>query len=197
MSAGQVLHPAVFLDRDGTLTVESEWVRSGQDLVLVPGAAEAILHLARAGFAVVLVTNQSAVARGIVTEAELAGIHAHFAALLAERGARLDAVYHCPHHPTEGVGAWKIECACRKPAPGMLLDAARDLGLDLARSWIVGDALRDLEAGWSAGARAVLVATGKGTREHAAALAKGRAPDAFVPDVLAAARWIVEHTQGR
>lgn len=195
MSAGKEPRPAVFLDRDGTLTVESEWVRSGQDLVLVPGAAEAVALLALAGFAVVLVTNQSAVARGIVTEAELAGIHAHFAALLAARGARLDGVYHCPHHPTEGVGAWKTDCACRKPKPGLLLEAARELGLDLARSWIVGDALRDLEAGWSAGTRAVLVATGKGAREHAAALAQGRAPDAFVPDVLAAARWIVEHAQ--
>lgn len=197
MSAHAELRPAVFLDRDGTLTVESDWVRSGRDLALVPGAAEAVALFSRAGFTVVLVTNQSAVARGIVTEPELAAIHAHFAALLAERGARIDAFYHCPHHPTEGVGAYRTECACRKPRPGMLLAAARELGLDLSRSWIVGDALRDLEAGWSAGTRAVLVATGKGAAEHAAALAKGRAPDAFVPDVLAAARWILGRVQGK
>ncbi|MBK7876633.1 MAG: D-glycero-beta-D-manno-heptose 1,7-bisphosphate 7-phosphatase [Planctomycetes bacterium] len=191
------MRPAVFLDRDGTLTVESDWVTSGADLVLVPGAAEAIALLERAGFAVVVVTNQSAVARGMIDERELGAIHARFEELLAERGARLDGIYSCPHHPTEGVGAWRRECECRKPKPGLVLQAARELGLDLARSWIVGDALRDLEAGWSAGTRAVLVATGKGAREHATALAKGRAPDAFVPDVLAAARWIVAATPHR
>lgn len=197
MSARAELRPAVFLDRDGTLTVESDWVRSENDLVLLPGAAEAIVLLARAGFAVVLVTNQSAVARGIVTPAGLEAIHAQFEALLDERGARLDAIYWCPHHPTEGVGAYRVECACRKPRAGMLLDAARDLGLDLARSWIVGDAVRDLEAGWSAGTRAVLVATGKGAVERAKAIERGLAPEAFVPDVLAAARFVVDHAQGK
>jgi D-glycero-D-manno-heptose 1,7-bisphosphate phosphatase len=193
------LRPAIFLDRDGTLTVESEWVRRGQDLVLVPGAAEGVRALRAAGYFVALVTNQSAVARGIVTEDELAAIHAHLQELLAEHGTRLDALHHCPHHPTEGVGPWRRACDCRKPEPGLLLAAARAHGLDLARSWTIGDAERDLEAGRRAGTRTVLVATGKGEREHAAALAAGRPPDHFARDLGAAARWIAAQPvpQGR
>jgi len=186
--------PAVFLDRDGTLTVEGEWITRREALVLVPGAADALCTLARAGFALVLVTNQSAVARGLIDEEELAHIHAHLADLLAAGGARLDALYHCPHHPTEGLGVWRRECDCRKPKPGLVLRAARELDLDLSRSWMIGDAERDLQAGWAAGVRGVLVATGKGVSEIERMRAT-RAPDHFAPDVLAAARWIVG--QGR
>lgn len=183
--------PAVFLDRDGTLTVEGEWITRREALELVPGATEALRLLASAGFALVLVTNQSAVARGLIDEAELAYIHAHLAELLAAGGAHLDALYHCPHHPTEGRGVWKRECDCRKPKPGLVLRAARELDLDLSRSWMIGDAARDLEAGWAAGVRGVLVATGKGAREIERMRAT-RAPDHFAPDVLAAARWILD-----
>jgi len=188
------LRPAVFLDRDGTLTVESEWVRSGQDLLLVPGAAEALRLLSAAGYVLVLVTNQSAVARGIIDEAQLAEIHAHLGELLAADGAQLEAIYHCPHHPTEGVGAGRTECSCRKPKPGLVLQAARELGLDLEHSWMVGDAARDLEAGWSAGVRGVLVLTGKGERERALLR---REPAFVAKDVLAAARWIVSQRAAR
>lgn len=185
------MRPAIFLDRDGTLTVEGEWITKREALVLVPGAAEALRLLARAGFALVMVTNQSAVARGLIDEAELAHIHAHLADLLAAKGARLDATYYCPHHPTEGLGAWRRDCDCRKPKPGLVLRAARELELDLARSWMIGDAARDIEAGWNAGVRGVLVATGKGTGDRVRMRA-ARAPDHFAPDVLAAARWIVD-----
>ncbi len=189
------LRPAVFVDRDGTLSVESEWVRRGVDLILVPGAVQGLIELARAGFFLVLATNQSAIARGIITPAELAAIHAHLADVLAAQGARFDAWYHCPHHPTEGLREWKRDCECRKPRPGMMLQAAREHGLDLGRSFTVGDAARDLEAGWHAGTRGVLVLTGKGEHDLELLRERGRRADHVAPDLLAAARWMIANAR--
>jgi D-glycero-D-manno-heptose 1,7-bisphosphate phosphatase len=189
------LRPAVFLDRDGTLTAEAEWVRSAADLVLLACAAPAVELLHRAGFAVVVATNQSAVARGFVTEAELGEIHAHMVRELERGGGRIAGVYVCPHHPTEGAPPYRRDCECRKPKPGLLLAAARDLRLDLARSFVVGDAGRDLDAGAAAGIAGVLVATGKGEAEFERLVVEKRAPERFEPDVLAAARAIAG--QGR
>lgn len=191
----KVLRPAVFLDRDGTLTAEADWVRSKSDLVLLESAAPAVELLHRAGFAVVVATNQSAVARGFVTEAELAEIHAHMVRELERGGGRIAGVYVCPHHPTEGAPPYRRDCECRKPKPGLLLAAARDLGLDLPRSFVVGDAGRDLDAGTAAGVAGVLVATGKGEAEFERLVVEKRAPERFEPDVLAAARAIAG--QGR
>jgi D-glycero-D-manno-heptose 1,7-bisphosphate phosphatase len=157
----------VFLDRDGLLVREEPWVLDPADVVLLEGAAEGLRALNEAGVPALVVTNQSAVARGWIDEAGLARIHARLHALLAERGARVDAVRHCPHHPTEGRGALRVVCACRKPAPGLILALAREYGIDLARSWTVGDAARDVAAGRAAGTRTALVRTGKGARELA------------------------------
>ena len=187
------LRPAVFLDRDGTLTAEADWVRSEADIALLPSAADAVALLTEAGFAVVVATNQSAVARGIVTEERLAEIHAHMVRELERKGGRVAGVFACPHHPTEGRPPYRRTCDCRKPKPGMLLDAARDLGLDLERSWVVGDAARDLEAGSAVGVPGVLVATGKGASEYERLAIEGRPPARFEPDVLAAARAIAAH----
>ncbi len=175
--------PAVFLDRDGVLTREDEWVLAAAQVELLPGAARAVARLNAAGLPVIVVTNQSALARGWLDERGLRAIHARLGELLAAEGARLDAIYHCPHHPSEGEGALRTACACRKPAPGMLLRAAREHGLDLARSWMIGDALRDLEAAWTAGARAALVLTGKGAGEVERAV---RRPDLVAADAAAA-----------
>lgn len=188
---------AVFLDRDGTLTRESDWVTKPEDLVLLAGTARAVARLNAARLPVVLVTNQSAVARGMIDEPTLAHIHEHLRALLARAGARIDALYYCPHHVTEGRGAYAIDCECRKPRAGLLVRAARELDLDLADSWIVGDAERDLLAGESLGVRAILVATGKGTRERARLAQEGRAPRAFVADLGAAVDAILAERQGR
>lgn len=186
---------AVLLDRDGTLTVEGEWLTRRQDLVLVPGAAAALAQLSAAGWKLVLVTNQSAVARGLITPAELEEIHAELRQQLGAEGARLDALYSCPHHPTEGVGPYKVDCECRKPKPGLVLQAARELGLDLPRCFMVGDAARDLEAGWAAGVPGILVATGKGKDEIRRMRERGQEPQAFVPDLPAAADWILARTK--
>lgn len=188
---------AVFLDRDGTLTRESDWVTKPEDLELLPGAARAVGRLNAARLPVVLVTNQSAVARGMIDEAALSRIHQHLRALLARAGARIDALYYCPHHLTEGRGPYATECECRKPRAGLLVRAARELELELATSWIVGDAERDLLAGESLGVRAILVATGKGAREQARLAEAGRAPRVFVADLDAAVDAILAERQGK
>jgi D-glycero-D-manno-heptose 1,7-bisphosphate phosphatase len=184
------LRPAVFFDRDGTLTRESDWVTRPADLELLPGAAEAVRIVNDAGFVAVLVTNQSAIARGLITESDLEHIHAHLATELAKERAHFDAIYHCPHHPTEGVSELTCFCECRKPRPALLARAARELGLDLSRSWIIGDAERDLLAGQALGVRGILVSTGKGKNESARLSSLGRTPDPLATDVLAAVRRI-------
>lgn len=185
------LRPAVFLDRDGTINVERDYLADPAELELIPGAAQAIRELAAAGYAVIVVTNQSGVARGMLTEERLAEITARLDELLAAEGAEVSATYYCPHHPDYGGARYQRVCACRKPGAGMLEQAAREHGLDLERSWIVGDALRDLEAGAAVGARGILVATGKGSVQHAAARERDAAPEHYVPDLGAAARVIL------
>lgn len=153
---------AVFLDRDGTLIEEVHHLASPEQVRLLPGAADAVRRLNDAGALVVVVTNQSGVARGYFPESRVAEVHARLSALLAEHGAHIDAYYHCPHHPTEGVGAYRVACDCRKPKPGLLLTAAREMDIDLSRSWMIGDKACDAEAGAAAGCRTVLVRTGHG-----------------------------------
>ncbi|MCB9916192.1 MAG: HAD family hydrolase [Planctomycetes bacterium] len=178
--------PAVFLDRDGTLNAEVDFLTRPEELVLLPGAAAAVRRLNEAARVVVVITNQSGVARGKLDEAQLGRIHARLDELLAAAGARVDAYYYCPHHPTVGPDAYRKDCDCRKPLPGMLVRAAREHDLDLGASWTVGDSLRDVEAGLAAGTRAVLVATGKPdrlARESAACFAAadlGAAVDAIL-----------------
>jgi D-glycero-D-manno-heptose 1,7-bisphosphate phosphatase len=161
VNAGSPPRPAVFLDRDGTINREVDFLSDPTELELLPGAAQAIARLNEAEWAVVVVTNQSGIARGFLDEERLAEIHGALETLLEMEGAKLDAIYFCPHHPTVGEDPYRLDCSCRKPAPGMILRAAVELGLDLRASWIVGDSLRDLDAGAAAGVRGILVGTGK------------------------------------
>lgn len=155
--------PAVFLDRDGVLIHDAEYLSDVAQVRLVPGAAAAVRRLNDAGRPVVVVTNQSGVARGFFPEAQVGVIHAHLAELLyADAGAVIDRFDYSPFHPTEGVRDYRRETDCRKPKPGMLLRSAAALGLDLERSWMVGDRRSDLEAGAAAGCRTILVQTGYG-----------------------------------
>lgn len=179
---------AVFIDRDGTLNVEVNYLHRIEDLVLVPGAAVAIRALNQAGYQTIVVTNQAGIARGYYDEGALHHLHAHLAEVLAAADARLDAIYFCPHHPD-----FSGPCACRKPAPGMLLRAAAERQLDLDQSWLIGDTAGDLGAGQAAGCRTVLVRTGYGRETEATlgvAETDGR-PDAVVEDIGAAARFIL------
>jgi D-glycero-D-manno-heptose 1,7-bisphosphate phosphatase len=172
--------PAVFLDRDGTLHRElADAPRSPEEIEVLAGAPQALARLAEHGYVLVVVTNQSAIARGTTTFDELREVHRHLAGRLAEHGATIAAFYVCPHHPSDGTAPYVRACACRKPAPGLLARALAELDLDPARSWIVGDALRDLEAGWTLGIRPVLVRTGKGAREEAVLSAETHGAPAF------------------
>lgn len=179
---------AVFLDRDGTVILEKGHLRDPEAVELHAGAADAIRRLRDAGWAVFVVTNQSAVARGLLTEEELAAVHFRLVAMLGAEGASVDGIYSCPHHPEGTVLEYAVGCDCRKPRPGLILQAAREHGIDLASSIIVGDAGRDIEAGRSAGlAACVLVLTGHG----AEAAKTPHGADAVVADIAAAAEWIL------
>ncbi|WP_370552083.1 D-glycero-beta-D-manno-heptose 1,7-bisphosphate 7-phosphatase [Geobacter sp. SVR] len=164
---GEYVHMkrAVFLDRDGTINQEKEYLYRIEDFEFVPGAPEAIRILNDAGFLVVVVTNQSGVARGYYGEEDVETLHRHIAAELERSGARVDAWLYCPHHP-DGKGSYALPCRCRKPLPGMLVDAAVRFGIDLSASVMIGDKRIDVEAAMAAGCRPVLVRSGYGSGEE-------------------------------
>jgi len=149
--AQPVLRKAAFLDRDGVINQDRAYVHRWEDFEFVPGAIEGMRRLQEAGYALVIVTNQSGLARGYYTEAQYQALTAALRAELARQGVKLDGVYHCPHHPKGTVPELSIDCDCRKPAPGMVLQAARELGLSLPDSLLIGDKPGDIEAARAAG----------------------------------------------
>jgi D-glycero-D-manno-heptose 1,7-bisphosphate phosphatase len=181
---------AVFLDRDGTLVEEGGYIDRVDRLVFFPYSVDAIRLLNRSGRAVVVVTNQAGVARGIFEEPFVAEAHTHIAEQLAAGGARIDAFYYCPHHADGIVDPYRRACDCRKPQPGMLKQAAADLGIDLEQSFVVGDRWHDLEAGQAVGARGILVRTGYGRIDEASPKAAVR-PAAVVDNLIGAVSWIL------
>ena len=167
------LRPAVFLDRDGVINrkaLAGGYITRWEDFEFLPGVELAIARLNAAGVDVIVVTNQRCVAKGLISLAELRELHRRMADSLAQRGARIDAIYCCPHE-SEPV------CRCRKPAPGMFLDAAQDRGIDLQKSWMVGDSEIDIAAGKNAGCKTGLI-TGEGRRNELAEIAADSLPDA-------------------
>jgi D-glycero-D-manno-heptose 1,7-bisphosphate phosphatase len=156
------MNKAVFFDRDGTVTEEVGYLTDISKLRLIPGAGPAIGKLKQAGFTVVLVTNQSGVARGYFPESLVHDAHRLLEQMLEKDGARLDGIYYCPHHPTAGNSRHTVDCECRKPGTGLLDRAAKDLDIDIACSYVVGDKWSDVELAQRAGAKAVLVKTGFG-----------------------------------
>jgi D-glycero-D-manno-heptose 1,7-bisphosphate phosphatase len=189
--------PAVFIDRDGTLTEEVGYVNHPSRLRLLPRSAEAVRRLNEAGIAAVVVTNQAGIARGYFTPEVMHAVHERLDEMLGQAGAHLDGVYVCPHHPTEGGPPFRADCDCRKPKPGLLLRAARDLDLDLAGSTMVGDKASDLLVAPAVGARAVLVLTGYGRgeweyrREHFSVT-----PNHVAADLLDAVDWAIHRMLG-
>jgi D-glycero-D-manno-heptose 1,7-bisphosphate phosphatase len=186
--------PAVFLDRDGTLTEEIGYVNHPLRLQLIPGVAEAIRRFNDAGILTVVVTNQAGAARGYFTEDLIDVTHVRLRRLLREAtGARLDAIYYCPHHPREGPDHLRIRCHCRKPAPGMIRRASYELPVDLTRSIMVGDKISDSEFGHRLGLRTVMVMTGYGRGEYTYQRQNWTdTPDLLSPDLLTASDWIME-----
>lgn len=182
---------AVFLDRDGVITQDPpHYAHKPEQLKLVPGAAEAMRSLNEKGLAVVVITNQSGVARGYYTEEDVAIYNKALEEELLKGNARVDAMYYCPHHPDFGDSKYKINCDCRKPNPGLLLLAAKELDIDLERSFVVGDKLSDIMAGKSVGCAAILVLTGHGKEE----LDKSKGEfDCSVPSIVEAVEWIMDN----
>ena len=161
------LVPAIFLDRDGTINVDHGYVSEIDDFQFIDGAIKAMQELKKMGFALVVVTNQSGIARGKFTEDQFMQLTEWMDWSLADRDVDLDGIYFCPHHPEAGRGDYRQDCDCRKPKPGMLLDAQKFLHIDMAASYMVGDSLKDILAGQAAGVgTTVLVRTGKPITEE-------------------------------
>jgi D-glycero-D-manno-heptose 1,7-bisphosphate phosphatase len=181
---------AVLLDRDGVINEEVNYLHAPEQLRLIPGAASVIQRLNRLQIPVIVITNQAGVARGYFPESQIAVVHAALRQRLAADGAHIDRFYYCPHHPTEGVPPYRIDCTCRKPKPGMLLQAAQDFDLDLSRSYFIGDNLSDMQAGASAGCHTILVQTGYGARLWAE-WPEAAQPEHVAADLLSAVDWIL------
>ncbi len=156
-----VMQKAVFLDRDGTINKHKGFITDPSEIELVENAGKAVANINKKGYLAIIVTNQPVIARGECTEEKLREIHNRLETLLGEQGAYIDGIYYCPHHPDKGfqkeVEELKISCSCRKPQPGMLLQAKEDFNIDLAESYMVGDSQRDVEAGENAGCKSVLL----------------------------------------
>ncbi len=184
--------PSVFLDRDGVLVREVGHLHKPEQLELLPGAAAGLKKLNRAGFITVLVTNQPVLARGMCTEAELRVIHNKLETLLGREGARLDAIYYCPHHPDHGfpgeIPELKIPCHCRKPDTGMIEEAQKEFNLDLKTSWLIGDTTVDIETARRAAIKSILLKTGHGGKDAR----HNVKPILICRDLLDAAETIIE-----
>ncbi|MEK6286281.1 MAG: HAD family hydrolase [Acidobacteriota bacterium] len=158
---------AIFLDRDGTLNEDTGYVSTPDQLILYPWAAEAVRAINRSRLKTIVITNQSGIARGLYTEEALNKIHSRMIEELAGDGARIDAVYYCPHHPEVGNARYRLDCECRKPRTGMLDAASREHNIDLARSFVIGDKASDIKLAENVSARAALVMTGYGRETFA------------------------------
>ena len=183
--------PAVFLDRDGTLVREVDFLCDPDELELLPGVPQSLQRLAQAGYALVVTTNQSAIARGMIDEAQLNRIHERLERELAQHGVDLDRIDWCPHHPTVGDPPWRARCDCRKPRPGMIQRSIAALDLDPQRSWTIGDSERDLAAGAALSIPGILVTTGRGSQERRRLESEGRLPLRCCEEFGAAAELIL------
>ncbi len=185
MSKSNEKKVAVFMDRDGTINEEVGYLSRINQLAFIPEAPEAIRLINASGLLAVVITNQSGIARGYFDESFVESVHTRMNALLAKAGAQIDRFYYCPHHPTEGEAPYQKACDCRKPAPGLLRQAADDLDIDLSRSYLIGDTAKDLEAARSVGAKGILVRTGYGSEVESS-------DAAYTADhLLDAVKWVL------
>lgn len=186
---------AVFMDRDGTINKEVGYLDSFAKLELFPQTFAAIEKINRNGMKAVVVTNQSGIARGLFSEEFVTETHMRIQKILEEKGARIDAFYYCPHHPLEGRENYVRPCSCRKPDTGMLLQAAQDLNIDLHLSYMIGDALKDIETALRAGVKGVLVRTGYGRETESSLSVLDIRPEYIADDILDAVHWIVKNSK--
>ena len=198
MNAHTEKRPAVFMDRDGTMTVEGGYINHPSRLKLITGTAEAVRTLNDNGIYAVVTTNQAGVARGYFTEDMIHTVHERMRKLLARHNATLDAIYYCPHHPREGGPGYRLDCNCRKPRPGMIEQACKELPIDLTRSYMVGDKISDSEFGHALGLRTVMVKTGYGRGEYEYQRQDWKdQPDHIAKDLRAAVKWILQDLASR
>lgn len=183
----QMTRRAIFIDRDGTLNEEVGYIRDRAQFRLYDFAAEAVRRINEAGWLAIVITNQSGIARGLLTEEFLGQVHEKMKDELAQAGARVDAIYYCPHHASVGQPPYRLDCDCRKPKPGLLRRAAEEFQLDLAQCVVIGDRFRDVETAQAVGARGVLVLTGYGQEELDSP--SGVQPDHVAVNLLEAVRW--------
>jgi D-glycero-D-manno-heptose 1,7-bisphosphate phosphatase len=178
---------AVFIDRDGTINVDYGYINDPEKVELIPKAANAIKLLNEKGFLVIVISNQAGIARQIMTEDELQLVNKRLMKKLLLKGAIIDQIYYCPHHPEIGLYPYRRNCSCRKPEPGMILRAQRDFNIDLSRSFVVGDKVSDVELGKRAGVRSILVLTGKTQNGD------GSDSDHVAKDLFDAVKWILSN----
>ncbi|MDE3058788.1 MAG: HAD family hydrolase [Bacteroidota bacterium] len=183
---------AVFVDRDGTVNKDVDFLVSPNQLQIIPRSDSAIRELNNLGVKVFIVTNQSGIARGFLTEETVAEIHRELSSQLRSAGAYIDAYYYCPHLPGVDDPRYNVECECRKPKPGMLLQAAREHNVDLRQSFVIGDRCRDVDMGKNVGAGTVIVATGYGAQEKDDCIA-----DFFAPDLYGAVQFVKKKIESR
>ncbi len=192
-------HRAVFLDRDGTINEEVGYLDDLAKLKIIPAAFEAVRLINAAKMKAVVITNQAGVARGLFSEDFVKTANKFLHAEFLKENALIDAFYYCPHHPTEGIGSYRRECDCRKPAAGMLIQAAQEMNIDLTRSYIIGDRYNDMEAGKRAQVKCVLVKTGFGQSvlqdDGPDKLTAYNQPDFIAADILEAVRWILRENK--
>jgi D-glycero-D-manno-heptose 1,7-bisphosphate phosphatase len=182
------MQKAIFLDKDGTLIEDVPYNCDVSRIRLLPGAREGLRRLQAAGYALIVVSNQPGVAHGFFSTEALDRVETTLRALLADEGVRLDGFYYCPHHPDGRLADYATVCDCRKPSPGLLVQAASDYGVDLQASWMVGDILHDVEAGRRAGCRTILIDNGHETEWDSGVY---RSPHAMAADVSSAADIIL------
>jgi len=188
-----VKRPAVFVDRDGTINEEMGYINHLSRFVLLPQSATALRLLKQEGFLVIVISNQSGVARGYFPESLVHEINDYMRSLLETEGARVDAIYYCPHHPSASVLTYRMACQCRKPSTGLIQLARDDYDIDMDRSFVIGDRLTDIEMARNAGLRGVLVKTGYGMGEVEHLLPHSAvAPDHVATDLLEGVKWILE-----
>jgi D-glycero-D-manno-heptose 1,7-bisphosphate phosphatase len=171
---------AVFLDRDGTINEEVGYINRPDQLVIFPFASDGIRIINNLDLKVIIVTNQSGIARGYFSESQLFKIHRHMMDILTDEGVRIDGIYYCPHHPLEGKGRYLTECSCRKPKPGMINQAATDQQIDLTKSYMIGDRFNDIRFAKTMNLKSALVMTGYGREEYT----NQREAWPFMPDMI-------------
>ena len=186
-----VVKKAIFIDKDGTLIPDFPYNVDPAKITLALDSVKGLRQLQHAGYKLIIVSNQSGIALGMFERSALWRVEFKLRGLMAREGLYLGGFYYCPHHPQGTLSAYRMECDCRKPAPGLILKAAEDHHIDLSQSWMIGDILNDVEAGHNAGCRAIIIDNGNETEWD---LNRKRIPDAMVKNINQAADYILHHT---